>query len=193
MKNLKESLLEKGNLDSECKVSSKLIGEMEIYGFVPYSHELIMLPLGQVIACSDRVVMPINESYIRIPIYPKITRCDEEKLLIEKLYLPSLVFSESEYVKQWFRDYFKRGDSGNLRKISRQVRDVVEIEGKWYYKIKPQNWLFTSESPIRAVADDFLVVCRRVNTVTGVIVYEAYRPEDLVITLTEENLNPFGI
>lgn len=90
---------------------------------------------------------------------------------------------------------FKSGSSDELRKISQyyRVSDVVEVEGKWYYKIKPQNWLFTSESPIRAVADDYLVVCRRINSVTGVIVYETYRPEDLVITFTYENLNPLGI
>ena len=73
------------------------------------------------------------------------------------------------------------------------MRDVVEIEGKWYYKNHPQDWLFTSESPIRAVADDFLVVCRRINSVTGVIVYEIFKPEDLVISFGKENLNPFGI
>lgn len=191
MKNLKESLLEKGNLNCDCKVSTKLVGEMEIFGFVPYSHESISIipPLGQVIACSDRIILSINESNIRIPIYQTIARCDEEMLLAENLYIPSLFFSENKYVQQWFKDYFKRRNDSTLRKISNQVHDVVEVEGRWYYKMNPQNWLFISESPIRAVADDFLVVCRRINNVTGVIVYETYRPEDLVITLTKENLS----
>ena len=195
MKNLKESLLEKGNLDCGCKVSMKLVDEMEAYGFVPSYSESFMLPLGQVTVCSNRVVACLNGAYVRFPIFQSISHCDDEMLLMKDLYVPSLFFSEKISVQRCFQTFFKSGSSDELRKISQyyRVSDVVEVEGKWYYKIKPQNWLFTSESPIRAVADDYLVVCRRINSVTGVIVYETYRPEDLVITFTYENLNPLGI
>ena len=65
MKNLKESLLEKGNLDCGCKVSMKLVDEMEVYGFVPSYSESFMLPLGQVTVCSNRVVACLNGAYVR--------------------------------------------------------------------------------------------------------------------------------
>ncbi len=195
MKNLKESLLESGNLDCKCKVSTELVKDMEVYGFVPSYIETLMLPLGQAVVCSNRVVVSINGSYVRFPIYQTVSRCESEMLSMEKLYVPSLFFNENSSVQLCYQYYFKGGNTDNLRKISQnyKVRDVVEIEGKWYYKNHPQDWLFTSESPIRAVADDFLVVCRRINSVTGVIVYEIFKPEDLVISFGKENLNPFGI
>ena len=91
MKNLKESLLESGNLDCKCKVSTELVKDMEVYGFVPSYIETLMLPLGKAVVCSNRVVVSINGSYVRFPIYQTVSRCETEMLSME-IYMFLLCF-----------------------------------------------------------------------------------------------------
>ena len=76
-------------------------------------------------------------------------------------------------------DAFLTQDSKS--RVAAETTVTTDENGNYNYKIKGDEFFFSSDkSVLNAVASKFLVVCMRINTVTGELVYEVYEPEDLV-------------
>lgn len=203
--NLLETLKGNVELTTGMLVGSKLIREMEIYGFVPYLNKKDMsisesktnqlLDLRYETIASDRIVIAIHRrtsimkfetEYIIHPIARKVKQSIvKRQLLLEKLYMISMWQNK---IYQEIRN--KRLNVANYSRLkdllfSQQI--IVDKENqKIYYETCDNDFLMYkkitySEENVSAVASYFLVVCRFINTVTGEISYAIYPPEDLVL------------
>lgn len=58
-----------------------------------------------------------------------------------------------------------------------------------YYETKGNEFLFSRniDSPVRAVGEEFVVVCRRLNPITGNSILEVFNPEELYPVYQKEN------
>lgn len=193
MTNLFDLLYSNNELTSGMTVGSKLVKELEIYGFIPYTEKTNSIPLDMRlgIIASDRFAYSLLQSssllnlpqkeHIVFPIYRKLACSDlEYDLLLENLYVCSLI--DNYYYKN-----FRSKKPTNLQQLVKTSSQIFINESKKvYYKTLPKEILMYKKVShsidcISAVASNFLVVCRFINSITGGISYTIYPPEDLFL------------
>lgn len=197
MTNLFDLLYSNNELTSGMIVGSKLVKELEIYGFIPYTEKTNSIPLDMRlgIIASDRFAYSLLQSssllnlpqkeHIVFPIYRKLACSDlEYDLLLKNLYVCSLI--DNYYYKN-----FRSKKPINLQQLVKTSSQIFINESKEiYYKTLPKEILMykkvsDSVDCISAVASNFLVVCRFINSITGGISYTIYPPEDLFLISKE--------
>lgn len=197
-----QELLNAGNkLRAGQMVATNLVPKMEIYGFVPHKQEEFYLDFNMQdtrIVANRLVVIPhigktvqyggAHSTVPRYPIYKAIAVNQEEKSLPLRLLrvvrLEGISYFDAFQRKDGKGPYFKDPQIDMVK----QDNDEGSNEGsKPYYKLQKGDILFYEQDieTIKAVADCFLVLCRRINDVTGCMTYELYNAEDLC-PITEE-------
>lgn len=209
--NLLESFKQLQKLESGIWVGSHLIKEMEIYGFIPYinsdksvleyktSH--IMLNLNNVTVTSDRAVFAIEKrssvlrmdtEYIVHPIMRKILiENDTQKLKLKDLYMLNMCMDVN--YQKLRNEKLMKCDYRRVLSLS----DQISVDGDMVYYTTHEDEILMYKKKvyphdkISAVASYFLVVCRYINPITGIISYSVFPPEDLVLLANKEDV--YGI
>ncbi len=209
--NLLESFKQLQKLESGMWVGSHLIKEMEIYGFIPYinsdnsvleykpSH--IMLNLNNVTVTSDRAVFAIEKrcsvlrmdtEYIVHPIMRRIgLENGTKQLMLKDLYILSMCLDP--HYQKLRNGRLIKGEYRKLLSLSEHIG--IENDIVLYTTHKDDILMYKKKTypheKISAVASYFLVVCRYINPITGVISYSVFPPEDLILLANKEE--PYGI
>ncbi len=198
--NLQETILKEKQLSSEASIASNLIPKMEIYGFIPYcsfeSMEAILTScsahkhkLKGVSVCdidkneykiySDRI-----KSYdIIIPFYKHLSYIlDESQYDTDMVYVPtdveiidgitSKLNGNNRYTKKSYIYTIKKSPLRDLYFIDETDNETV------YRVFKKSHYIFKNEF-IKAASEDFLVLCRYINAITGRVDYAVYEPTEL--------------
>lgn len=206
--NLLESFKQLQKLESGMWVGSHLITEMEIYGFIPYinsdnsvleyktSH--IMLNLNNVTVTSDRAVFAIEKrssvlrmetEYIVHPIMRKIMIGNDTKsIMLKDLYMLNMCldvnYQKLRNGRLMKKDYMK------ILSLSDQI--VLDDDCMYYITKKDEILMYKKkiypQDKVSAVASYFLVVCRYINPITGIISYSVFPPEDLILLAKKEEV-----
>lgn len=201
--NLVDVLSSKGELTSGVLVASRLVKDLEIYGFIPYildpddSKLYYLINMSRGIVAVDRVVFPTfmrecsqsqKIEQIVLPIFKKL-KCDDvrHRLLLEKLYVHAMMCHDD------YRRFRKRTGINlyNLKRLSPQISIDADTKSVYYETESEEILMYKKTScpadNVSAVSTSFLVVCRFINTVTGEISYALYSPEDLVLLAEQKD------
>ena len=184
MRTLNDFLNEKGSVSRGQNVATTLIKDMQVYGFIPlceskyfdflFDSKFDVEPeLGKIAVYGNRA----EKNSIRHPVFERVLLCDKDVVPLENLYVPEYLDYKTP-LRCSYKDYLRR-----TAKVIKPKYSQIEIDesGICNYKIKGDEFFFSSDkSVLNAVASKFLVVCMRINTITGELVYEVYEPKDLV-------------
>lgn len=172
-------------------VANKLIPMMEVYGFVPMketdgyldfnmqdmrivANRVVVKPHEEKPDCFGGISTPRVQVY---PIYKKIEINDKEsKLPLRFLRVTAL---EGD---RYYNAYQSKGEKAGYIKASNVVQEKSEDGTLTLYYQLTKGEIVLREGigmPIKCVAPCFMVICRRINTVTGYMTYELYSAEDL--------------
>lgn len=192
-KNLKEMLQSGATIKAGQTVACKLVTEMNVWGFVPQKKDCsdLDLNMADIRVLHNRLqVEPVDSvtNYGGVTvrrmhsyrIYKSIRLAGEAE---EKLPLREIRVTRLEGI----RNYDINQSNGGRPDLIKDARvSVVEEDDKkvGYYQPAEGEVLMYDESRddvVKATADSFLVVCNRINTVTGRVVYELYSAEDLCL------------
>lgn len=191
---LKDFLDATGCIKKGIMVSMPLIPQMEVYGFVvlgkqeqaiemfysekPDVKSDCILPLGKVGIYSDRVLFKSADSNMstRLPIFSEVNRPDVAQLPLLNLYVPAFAFDKKQ------RGIYRSFQLQKQQYKASELSNVESVNGTWMYNLNPEDYVFSSHSVFKGVGDDFRIICRRINGVTGEILYEIYSPDDVYPT-----------
>lgn len=188
MRTLNDFLNEKGCVSRGQNVATTLIKEMQVYGFIPlceskyfdflFDSKFDFEPeLGKIAVYGNRAIQIMKNATYRYPVFERVLLCDKDVVPLEHLYVPQYIDYETQF-RCSYKDYLRR-----TAKVIKPKYSQIETDenGNYNYKIKGDEFFFSSDkSVLNAVASKFLVVCMRINTVSGELVYEVYEPQDLV-------------
>lgn len=207
--NLMDILHEEGTLYAGKMVSTSILPELEVYGFIPiddddrviYNDDVMQLldfkmenslvvSNRLVIVCQDYVKYGsstrIGEKRIVHPIVKKVSLQDNGKtysIHLQQLHLPK--FMKQDGYLEYRRCVVYRGYGNKLVKLEgistkkNEATNTVE----YYYTPNSNELLFGDRLPEKptAISSSFVVVCRRVNPVTGNVVFDLFNPEELFV------------
>lgn len=191
-KTLKDFLDTTGCIKKGMMVSMPLIPQMEVYGFVVIGKQEqaiemfcsailegksdCILPLGPVEVYGDRVVFKSVDKNMptRLPIFSEVNRQEVAQLPLLNLYVPAFALDKKSYYEyqKTQQQYYK----------VLKLPNVESVDGVCMYNLTPEDYVFSSHSVFKGVGDDFRVICRRINGVTGEILYEICSPDDVYPT-----------
>lgn len=206
--NLIDILHTEGSLTAGKMVCTSLLPELEVYGFIPieendrmiYNNDVVPLidfKMQNTIVVSNRLVVVcqdyvkgtltrIEEKRIVHPITKKVSLQEDGKtysIHLQQLYLPKFIGQEA-YL-EYKRCVVYRGYGNKLVKLegisTRKNEDTNILE--YFYTPKCDELLFGNHLPemSTAISSSFVVVCRRVNPVTGNIAFELFNPEEIYV------------
>lgn len=194
MKNLNDLLYSVGVINKGQKVAMSMITKLEIHAFIPmceYNGLEFMFKdmydrepcLGKVDVYRNRIVHKVNENghniVQRYPIFSTVSLIAENDIPLTNLYIAKYWNEENTYKKD-IREY-KEFLRHKRTRINNRLQEIKEDENNNYvYKPNKDELFFSSDSLVTAVANRFLVVCRRINEITGDLVFETYEPNELV-------------
>lgn len=209
--NLMDLLYVEGVLAAGSKVRTATLNEMEIYGFIPLTYngdllnwlssQLVDLTMMNTIIVSDRLAVAYDGKREVHPIlrYVKLQDNDSQLESLRGLYVPQYKTMRA------YIDYRKTVNMKNARipNLDRVVAvdeedvtaprdpnnpDVVPTIKVAYYRPSDKDLYFcrNMNGRVQAVGEEFVVVCRRLNTVTGNSVLEVFNPEEL-LPIKEKN------
>lgn len=182
-------------------VSTPLFPQMEVFGFVPMKEtdRYLDFNMRDTRIVANRVVVAPQEekpdvfggtSIKRIGVYP-IYKVIETSEVTQKLPLRFLRIMEMEGNK-YYDDYQRKGERAAYVKSPKVIMEKNEEDERpvlFYQLEKGELVLKDAENlSIKCVTSCFLVLCRRINTITGCITYELYNPEDLVLLTAESQV-----
>lgn len=189
-------------------VGSVLENKMEIYGFIPCSYDenesslsLLGRPLLEYKAiCADRIVFENMEAIgwgekkkTRIyPIYRAMVLGEEQKIPLLKIYIPDLL-SNVEYMNYRRLGCRREASSVMIKKLQEIEHISVENNEVLYHVTGVGQIVFFRakdflDEHIAAVAGQYMVVCRWINSITGGINYGIYSPEDLKLIYNDTGI-----
>lgn len=185
---MQESLLSGEMLKVGQMVACRLIPQMEVYGFVPMKEDDSYLDFNmqntRIVA--NRLVIKMHEVRAdkcvelarAYPIYKTIEHSQGEGKQLPLRFLRVIPY---EGVLKYYDEYLRSGRKGQLLKDENIIMLQEEGSSIPYYKVADDDFYFRDDetSPIKAIAKAFLVICRRINTITGTITYELYNASDI--------------
>lgn len=174
------------------EVNHTLSKKMVIYGFVPVykKDEFItfdddLLPMNEFHICCNVLTSKRFDDYtnkyktVTKPIFDIVKVCDKsEKLILNEIYEPELTNTQpNEYSKM--RSYRNTRFS---KKYSRPeiIEKSTSDPQQYLYNTTRGEYLFLDHNnDVRGVGNDFMVICRYINPVTGQIDFSMFRPDEL--------------
>ncbi len=200
--NVKDYFDREKKITAGLSVGSVLENKMEIYGFIPCAYDenesclsLLGRPLLEYKAiCADRIVFEnvekIEWGEKRLPkiypIYRAMVVGVKKKIPLLNIYVPDLL-SRAEYIN--YRKLGNRREASPVMMKKLQEVEQISIEndadsGVLYYTTELNQIVFFRSKnfidiQIAAVARQYMIVCRWINSITGRINYGVYSPEDL--------------
>lgn len=172
-------------------VANKLIPEMEVYGFVPMKEKDGYLDLNMQdmrIVANRVVVNPHEEKPDRFGgitiqrvqvylIYKTIEINNKERNLSLRFLRVTALEGDKNY-----NAYQSKGERAGYLKAPNVIQEMSE-DGTvvLFYQLTTGEILLREgiNMPIKCITPCFMVICRRINTVTGHMTYELYSAEDL--------------
>lgn len=198
--NVQEILLSGKKVMAGSMVACKLIPQMEVVGFVPMKETDCYLDLGMMdtrVVANRVVVNPQEEKpshydgmtfpkAIPYPIYKAITLNQEERQVPLRFLRVISREGGSRYYSEYQMKGVVRPQLFKDEKLVEVTNDGVVMP---HYKMDPGEYTFyeNGSEVIKAVASCFEVLCRRINMVTGCLVYELYNAEDLIPIVAKES------
>lgn len=207
--NLLDVLLCSGKIKSGIMVTTKLIPEMEVYGYIPLCNDEraifadraifgLDFNMSNTIVVSNRlaIVYPdfslgtygtkLDKIRVVHPILKTIEMQEngkDYKLPLNILYIPQYINNQA--YKEFKSAVVYKGYGNKLRQlegISSKTNEELH-QTEYSYTPKEEEFLFSDSSNhlVKAVGSEFCVVCRHINHVTGALTYELLQPEDLSI------------
>lgn len=182
-------------------VSTPLFPQMEVFGFVPMKEtdRYLDFNMRDTRIVANRVVVAPQEekpdvfcgsSIKRIGVYP-IYKVIESSVSTQKLPLRFLRIVEMEGNK-YYDDYQRKGERAAYVKSPKVVMEKNEEDERpvlFYQLEKGEVVLKDAENqPVKCITPCFMVLCRRINTITGCLTYELYNPDDLVPLTAEPRI-----
>lgn len=205
---LEELFQSTGKLQSNILVSSTLIKEMEIYGYVntckgddflcnPSSLQTLLNGIvdkasSNEIVCSNFIYQvfcyyngsKIQETGRTIPVYQKLElSADTNEYNLEDLYFPSLVGNLSyKHIKR------RVGIGVNVTekyiKHAHFPSNITAKEGKAIVTVEKGSILCKDkENYTRSIGEEVMAVCRYIHPITGATCYAQYNLDELYIDL----------
>ena len=202
---LKHSLI----LRSRIIVSSTLIPEMEVYGFIPLfinndtylntkSMPIIDFNMSNTIIVSNRLAITYTD-YVE---YGNNAKMDRIRIVHPILNIVQLQNNSKKYEiplkTLYIPKYMDKIAYTEFRKAvvyTKSDYSLCKLEGisvnfnnnskrnEYYYSPNNDEFLFCDiQDQIKAVGNSFAVLCRHVNQVTGCLSYELFNPQDLILS-----------
>ena len=169
-------------------VASRLIPQMEVYGFVPIKEDDSYLDINmqntRIVA--NRLVVKVHEMRADkcvelakvYPIYKIVEHSQGEGKHLPLRFLRVIPY---EGVLLHYDEYQRSGRKG--QSLQNEHIIMLQEEGTCvpYYKVADDDFFFRDDEnlPIKAIAKAFLAICRRINTITGNLTYELYNASDV--------------
>lgn len=209
--NLVDLLYTEGVLAAGSKVRTAILNDMEIYGFIPLTYngdllnwlssQVVDLTMMNTIIVSDRLAVSYDGKREVHPIlrYVRLQDNDSQLESLRGMYVPQYKTMRA------YTEYRKTVNIRNARipNLDRIVAvdeedetaprdpnnpDVVPTIKVAYYLPSDKDLYFSRNmnGRVQAVGEEFVVVCRRLNTVTGNSVLEVFNPEEL-LPIKEKN------
>lgn len=194
-----------GIITAGVKVCNSILSDMEVYGFIPqdeddtalYSKKAIQLldfNMKKTIVVSNRLAIvvedyegvgynvKIQEKRIVHPILRAVQVQENGKeynIPLNQVYIPKYMDKQA-YIEFKSTTSYKGYGNGLLKLKGIQRKDEPV---SYTYSPSEDEYLFidSSSSNVRAVGNSFSVVCRRINPVTGNIVYDLFSSEELFL------------
>lgn len=194
MKNLNDLLYGVGEVNKGQKVATSLIAKLEIYAFIPmceYNGIDFMFNemfdgepfLGKVDVYGNRIVRKLKKNDYnvvqRYPIFSKVSLMTESHISLTNLYIAKYWNEAATYNKniKEYKDFLR----SRRTNINNRLQGIEKDENNNYvYKPNNDELFFSCDNLVTAVADRYYVICRRINEVTGELIYEIYEPNELV-------------
>ena len=191
---LKDFLDTTGCIKKGMMVSMPLIPQMVVYGFVVIGKQeqaiemfcsailegksYCILPLGPVEVYGDRVLFKSVDKNMpnRLPIFSEVNRQEVAQLPLLNLYVPAFALDKNK--KSIYSSYQQQ----KKQYKALELPNVESVDGTYVYNLSPEDYVFSSHSIFKGVGEDFRVICRRINGVTGEILYEICSSDDVYPT-----------
>ena len=194
------TLLEQGEqLKSGMVVNHTLSNDMVIYGFVPlynnddgliaFDNDLIAMDESRVccnVLTTTRYTdgdygKDCRKAFYTYPIFNRVSVCQEtQDLFLSQIYVPELAATNrNEYNR--IRSY---KHTSYYNKFSRPgiIEKSPDNPKAYIYHTTPGEFLFQDEiNAVRGVGNEFLVICRHTNRVTGNLDFALFRTSELFI------------
>lgn len=209
--NLMDLIYTEGVLAAGSKVRTTTLDEMEIYGFIPLtnnedllnwvSSQVVDLTMMNTIIASDRLAVSYDGMREVHPIlrYVRLQDNDSQLESLRSLYVPQYK-TKREYINYRKNVNIRNARIPNLDRIiavdeedkeaprDPNNPDIVPTIKVAYYLPSDKDLYFcrNMNGSVQAVGEEFVVVCRRLNTVTGNSVLEVFNPEEL-LPIKEKN------
>ena len=193
------TLLEQGEqLKSGKVVNHTLSNDMVIYGFVPlYNNDGLIAFDNDLVAMDEsRVCCNVltttrytaegfgkdcKKAFYTYPIFDRVSVCKEtQDLFLSQIYVPELAATNRNefnrirsYKQTSFHNKFSR--PGIIEKAPGDSKAYI-------YHTTPGEYLFQDEyDTVRGVGNEFLVICRHTNQITGHLDFALFRTSELFI------------
>lgn len=203
---LKEKLEQEGFLSCNIIVSSALIKNLEIYGFVNSCDREMIVSESNYNKTTNKLNGVVNRDYsnpiissnymyqvmdyfngaafmttgLQTPIFKSLLMCSEEtELNVENIWIPSL-WANSYYQK--IKSRVGTGVAVNEYEIkkAKMPSSITAKDGKAMLAVSTGAILMIDSSgEVASVGDDVLVVCRYINNQTGRLCYVIYGLDEL--------------
>lgn len=182
-------------------VSTPLFPQMEVFGFVPMKEtdRYLDFNMRDTRIVANRVVVAPQEekpdifggtSIKRIGVYPiyKVIGTSEAEQKLPLRFLRVIAMEGNKY----YEDYQRKGERAAYVKSPKVIMEKNDEDERpvLFYQLDKGDLVLkeSEELPIKCVTPCFLVLCRRINTITGCMTYELYNPEDLVPLTAEPRI-----
>lgn len=189
MANIYDKITGGGIINRGTKVKLPIVGEAYIYGFVPIDeddffefsilNDLDGPALGPACVIGNRVVFSIDGKFSRFPLFSTIRSITEEKYPIYLLYVPKLL--KSPYSSHLTAYKYSMQNEKPHQNIGKVNGIKLIMEGTPYYYPQQNEFLFSCNSLLRAIANTFAVVTRRKSGDNELVVYEVFNPSEVEV------------
>ena len=163
--------------------------DAEIYGFIAIDNSfsnpsIDMPPLGECHVLANRIMSTFDKQQHLFPIFRSVSNAIKERYPLYLLYIPRFKNLSSE----WDRKAYIYSMSREVPNPKVARIDGIKLEEKVaYYYPKEDDLFFESNSKLRAIGSEFVVVTRRLSKLSDNVKYEVFDAHSVMIERDKKN------